>query len=392
MTVIIPIRVRDTGDILYGSRETSYRYEVLTHRKDGVDDLAGFLDGVKPDTSLQWSWNAAVKGSGTLVVQDLADATAGMMTIAEVDTLNQRIRPVLVIDGLPDQPLGIFIFTAAPGEWTGTGRTYKLEMHDKASVLDQDLVDQTFTADDSQPIIMWVREVIQSAGETISIDAAQTARLASPRVWDVGTSKLTIVNDLLDAIGYNSLQVDGQGNFLATRYVKPAARSIKYDVPELSDLDRELVFGDHAIYTPEWTWDRDQYKVPNKVVAVANSGGDTEPVIGVATNTDPDSPYSYQARGRWITKVLTGVDVPDGTVGTQTVYLANKASQSLIASSSPQASTQVKHLPIPIRVGDVLRFENTPAGIDARHVVTAMQLQLTATGLMSSTLQEVIDL
>ena len=33
----------------------------------------------------------------------------------------------------------------------------------------------------------------------------------------------------------------------------------------------------------------------------------------MATNENPNSPYSYQARGRWITTTPTGVEVPDGT-------------------------------------------------------------------------------
>src|SRR5690606_30012693 len=132
--------------------------------------------------------------------------------------------------------------------------------------------------------------------------------LTSPMVWEAGTSKLRIVNDLLAAIDYNSLWVDGQGNFRATPYVRPAARSITYSI--LNDesgaaLVRELADGQESIYLDEWSRDRDVYGVPNKVVAVATGTGDEEPLVGVATNEDPASPFSEPSRGRWIVHVLS---------------------------------------------------------------------------------------
>jgi len=44
-TGVVPVRSLTTNEILYGDRVTSYRWEVLEHA-DGVDKLAGYLDGV----------------------------------------------------------------------------------------------------------------------------------------------------------------------------------------------------------------------------------------------------------------------------------------------------------------------------------------------------------
>jgi hypothetical protein len=134
------------------------------------------------------------------------------------------------------------------------------------------------------------------------------------------------------------------------------------------------------------------YEIPNRVIASATSDPDTAPLIGEATNTDPNSPFSYPSMGnRWITKTLDPSELPDGDTATQQAFLDSQAQQSLNTSSSPQASRQVKHLPVPINIGDVLRFRNTPAGVDSLHVVTSLQLDCTPTGMMQSTLQEVIS-
>lgn len=395
---IIPVQELSTGDVLYGDRVTSYRWEVLTHNTTtGVDTLAGYLDGVvEPSAALSWSLYNAVKGTGSLKVNDLAQAKAGTLRIGDVALAAARLRPVLVIEGLPEIPLGVYLFSAAPEEWSGAGRVYGLELLDRNTVLDQDLVEVSYTVAAGTVILSAVATVILSAGESITVDATNTAALGSAMVWPAGTSKLQIVNDLLGAMNYNSLWVDGVGNYRATPYLVPASRSIAYEL--LNGLSRELVDGDASIYSEAWSRDRDLFKVPNKVIAVQSGTGDDEPLTGTATNTttlvtSPTYPFSYAARGnRWISKVIDGVEVPDGTTPQKQAYLDAKARASLIASSSVQAAVTVKHLPLPVRVSDVLRFANAPAGIDARHVLTAIDLEAHPLGLMTSTLQEVIDL
>ena len=388
---VVPVRDLTTLDVLYGDRVTSYRWEVLTHAA-GVDTLAGYLDGVvEPSAQLSWSLYAAVKGTGSLKVNDLAAAAAGMLRIGALQLASARLRPVLVIDGLPEIPLGVYLFSAAPEAWSPAGRVYSLELLDRNTVLDQDRVDVSYTVAAGTQILQAVATVIASAGESITVDASQTATLASAMVWKAGTTKLQIVNDLLAALNYNSLWVDGVGNYRATPYVLPASRSIGYEL--LTGVNRELVDGDASIYGEEWARDRDLFKVPNKVITVQSGSGSVEPLTGLATNTDASSPFSYAARGnRWLSEVIDGVDVPDGTTPEKQAYLDAKARASLVARSSVQATVEVKHLPLPVRVSDVLRFRSAPAGIDKRHVLTSIDLDAHPRGLMSSKLQEVVDL
>lgn len=395
-TAIVPVTDLSTGEqVLYGDRTTTYRWEVLSHAA-GVDTLAGYLDGViSTSASLSWSLYNAVKGSGNLKVQDLSAPQSGFLSIGQLSLAAARLRPVLVIEGLPEIPLGVFLPSAAPEEWSGSGRVYALELLDKNTVLDQDLVDVSYTVAAGTVILTAVATVIASAGESITVDASNTAALGSAMVWPAGTSKLQIVNDLLAAMNFNALWVDGVGNYRATPYVVPASRSISY---ELLNLPRELVDGAKSIYTDVWSRDRDLYKVPNKVITIQSGTGSSEPLTGLATNTVTDTtlptyPFSYAARGnRWIPKTIPGVEVPSGTTPQMQAYLDAKARASLIASSSVQAAVKVKHLPIPVRVSDVLRFANAPAGIDARHVLTSIDLEAHPLGLMSSTLQEVMNL
>ena len=75
-TGVMPVQDLATEDILYGSRDTRFRFEILAHDSStGVDSLAGYLDGVQPSGGLNWvSGNAK---SGTMSVQDVPVAKHG---------------------------------------------------------------------------------------------------------------------------------------------------------------------------------------------------------------------------------------------------------------------------------------------------------------------------
>jgi hypothetical protein len=398
---VAPIRDLTTREILYGARTTTIRYELLEHDPTtAVDSLIGYLDGVTPDASVTWSAAATVKKSCTLSVLDLAVAAAGLIRIADVDIVTTRIRPVFVVEGLPEMPLGVYVVTASPEKWSGTGRAFSIELHDKSTVLEQDAVDATFTAAAGTPVLAIVADVVESAGERITVDGSEDRTLAAPLVWDAGTSKLAIVNDLLGSISYNALWVDGPGAFRTTPYVRPADRSIRYSVlndAEGDRLVRELTDGDESIYSPDWSRDRDVYGVPNKVVAVATGTAEEAPLSGTATNEDADSPFSYPSRGRWIVRILTGVEVPDysaevdPTAATE-AFLEAKARQSLIAASAVQAAVSLTCLPIPVELLEAIMFASSPASINARHTIQSAGLQLRFDGVMSLELQEVVDL
>lgn len=385
---IIPIKVLSTQDVLYGDRVTTYRWEVLEH-SNGVDHLIGTLDGVS-DGSLSWIQNGAVKGSGKIQVIDLVQAAAGMMDISDLALESVRLRPVCNIVGLPENPLGIFLVSAATEGWEDTGRVWSLELLDKCTVPSQDIVDQSYAVAAGTLILQEVRTILSSSGEYIAIDESNTLATSTGMVWEAGTSKLKIINDLLDAAGYNALWMDGYGNFQATPRVLPANRSITY---ELLGIPRELRDGEQSIYSPDWSLDRDSFQVPNKVIAIQAAGGEDEAaLVGEWTNTDPNSPYSYPARGRWIPHVLTDVETPEGTEAETIAFLEARARTTLVQMSAVQATVKVTHLPIPVRVSDVLRFANSQAGVDGRHVITKLELDTSPLGLMKSTLQEVISL
>lgn len=291
--------------------------------------------------------------------------------------MHVRVKPVLVIEGHTSWPLGVFIPSTPIERWGRDGRSWDIELLDRTSVVEQDKVEATYSLAAGTVVTTAVKNLIVSTGEPVGSITSTTDALANPMTWNPGTSKLTIVNDLLAAAGFSALWADGNGQFRVEKIVDPNARPIIYEM-----LDNE-----NSVYMPDFQRDKDIYAIPNKVIAVAQGTGTTEGLIGIATNQDPTSPYSFQSRGRWITHVEEGVEA------TSQQIINDFASRSLAQRTAPSSTLQVSHAPLPNWwVGNVVRFRSTAAKVDSKFFITTTSINFSSTELATTTMTEVVSL
>jgi hypothetical protein len=194
-------------------------------------------------------------------------------------------------------------FTSTPERTLGyEPETYGIAGYDMLHGLST-TVGEAYAVDAGVGYLDAVAAILTAQGYTrfvIDRDAAGTV-LPSARVWpiDEQTKWLTIVNDLLGAIGYQGIWSDWDGWLRVHKYVSPSARSSEwtYDVdPETSMLDTLR------------TLRRDYFEAPNRWVAVRTNN------IDGAAPVEGDGIYTYvnqylgdtsvQARGRIISKVV----------------------------------------------------------------------------------------
>jgi hypothetical protein len=163
--------------------------------------------------------------------------------------------------------------------------------------------------------------------------------------WDAGTTRLKIINDLLDAANYFSLWCDGHGRYRATKYQAPKDRTPIYRA------QAPLVAGESSLFSPDWEDDHDIYGVPNRYVAIQTGDGDDEGLTAVATNEDPDSRFSFDARGRWIT------EVEDGVEATGQAALDAYAERKLAAATDVESKISISHVYLAdLLVNEVVEF------------------------------------
>ncbi|PFG19879.1 hypothetical protein [Serinibacter salmoneus] len=353
------------GDPLSSSRITRFWVETLT-----PDELSyGILDGVTGG-SVEFSASARVKASGSITLHS--------SEVPAQPWLTMRLRPWMSVTAGGQEftwPLGVYLPSASTQQWTETGLTLPVELIDKVAVLDDDKLESTLALAAGSVVTDEVRALISGAGEYPGSVTDSDATLRSAQVWEAGTPRLTVINDLLATINYRSLFCDGYGSFRVEPYQRPAARPLRYDL--LDDAS--------SIYSPEFTIDEDMSSIPNRVVAIASTA-ESEPMVAVAENLDYSSPYSIGSRGRVIAPAPAQVEATDQAA------LDGIARRRLIEASTPTQTVAVSILPVPLELLDAVRLRNQAAAHDERHSVQSIRVEFDPLALMTVQLQRVVDL
>lgn len=286
--------------------------------------------------SLEVNANTRLKYSGSLT---LGDATG-------VDFMRHRVKIIYNpgVAGIPSLDMAVMLLSSPKRQHSSKGDTWEIGLLSKLVVVDEDCVEETHSLPAGANIIDEARALLLSVGGGQPKIHASDLTLKTALTWDAGTSKLTIINALLEAAGYWSLTVDGGGVFQLSPYVPPGSRPVAW---------RHRA-GSTSIHRDEWDYTRDLSSIPNRAICVSQ-GTDTEPsLVGVAVNENPDSPYSYAARGRWVTKVVDNVEAASQSV------IDSLAQRTLLDAMSPVGKLSVTHAVIPTKVNDMVEFE--PAG------------------------------
>ena len=362
---ITSMSLAPSADPLTSSRRESWSWTIL----DVNDAPIGTLDGVV-SAQLTYSIFNTIRSGGSM------EWASGGRT--QPDWSKVRLQPwykATLADGtVITWPLGVFIPAAPKASWSDTGQKRTIQLYDKLLVLDGNHYEEAFALPAGTVVTDAIRSIISGAGQTrISItDSPDT--LLTGMAWEADTSKLKVINDLLDSINYFSLWCDGNGSFRADPYSAPAYRTVVR-----SFLDNQV-----SIYSPDFDHEQDIFDAPNKIILISASDGTSPALTSVATNTDPASPTSFPARGFWISRTDTNVQASSQTV-------LDALAQRRLADATQVASVvTLKHMPVPdIDLNSIVRFRNTKAGLDFTGVVQTMNVSTQFGVLVETQVQEV---
>ena len=302
-----------------------WTFELLDSQDRPIDDR---LDGVTGG-SAEVVAQSALGGSGSLTLDHRRD----------IDWMSHRVRAIFhTADS--SWPFGTYLLSSPAENHTAFGVTYSVGLLTKMNVVSEDTVEDRYSLPEGTQVVPTVLALIESTGETRVAVTDSDSVLTSGLTWEAGTSKLKIINDLLQSAGYWSLWCDGSGQFRVEPYTDPASRPVAF----------EFEHGERSLHFPDWGRAQDHTSVPNRFVAVGQGDEESAPLVGVATNEDPTSPYSFQARGRWITATEEGVEGE-----TQAVF-DQRAARRLRDAMSPVARMTVDHAMIPLEPNAMVSF------------------------------------
>ena len=224
---------------------------------------------------------------------------------AEVNWLTDEIRPELVIDG-SIHPLGIFLpatVQESRGQ-EGTGlQTLHVEAYDRCWIVRDHYTESTTYFASGVNYITAIESLLTTAGIALISSTPTAATLAEAREdWNIGTSYLTIVNQLLSEINYNPLWFDSDGTAILEPASVPSAENIlhTFDLADPATLAR-----------PGVQRSTDIYSAPNVFICVCSNADKSGPMVARSENTNPQSQLAIQRRGRRIAKVVQVDNIAD---------------------------------------------------------------------------------
>ena len=348
---------------LHSNRIVKFRYNLLNR----YDVKIGELD-VIPGGTVSLNSLAEIKRTANFVIKDRGDS----------DWLNDRIQPVFCLKmsdgGWAEWPLGVFLMSS-PTLRIENGVKYRdVEAYDPSLILVEDKFDNRYiipagtTYDDAIKTILnqagiWKINIIPHLGE-IRID----------KEFEIGSTKLSAINQLLSEINYTSLWVDENGYFTAKPYVIPSEREAEYAYRN----------DDLSIILPGAMKEEDLFSVPNKWVLVV-SNPETESLRSVYVNDLSTSKTSTISRGRTIVDFRIIDDVYDQqTLDDIAKRLAYEASQ-IYGKFIFETALMPHH-----SFMDILYIEHTAYDISAKYTETSWSMTLSHDGQMRHETRRVI--
>lgn len=212
-----------------------------------------------------------------------------------VDWLTDEIQPVIIIDGVPHK-LGIYLPGTVEYFKDDTSKTVTIEAYDRCWRVQTRCAETLrFFAEGLNYLDVAV-SLLTDAGITSVAKVNTDHSLTEDREdWNIGTSNLSIVNELLGEINYKQLWFDADG---AAR-LEPAAQMNAEHIQHTFD-DTNV----RSLMIPGIRKSTDIYAAPNVFLCVCSNADKSGPMTAIAENTNPQSPLSLARRKRRITQVV----------------------------------------------------------------------------------------
>lgn len=253
------------------------------------------------------------------------------MTGADIDWLSDQIQPEIIIDGTA-HPLGIFLPSTVQESSNISGtdlKTLQVQAYDRCWLIRDHYTESAQYFASGTNYLTAVETMLTAAGIALISATPTAATLTEARQdWDIGTSYLTIVNQLLSEINYNPLWFNEQGMAM----LEPAI------VPSAENLDHIFDLRDPSVLVrPKIRRKTDVYSAPNVFICVCSNADKDDPMVATSENTNPQSPLAIQRRGRRIAKVVQVDNI--ASQNELQAYADRLRNESMITSETIQLTT-----------------------------------------------------
>lgn len=258
------------------NRKVAYRYELL----NGSNIHKKWLYTV---SSCSFAYQS--------LTQLKVSAKLTMLEDTDIDWLTDRLRVYMVLNDVQTL-LGTFLLSSS-GRNIDTSISRDVTAYSTIQILLDDKIETRLQIAAGTNII---NECIRLIGTNGLYDITPSSKsLLSDKIYEIGTNKITIINELLSIANYTSLYVDREGKYIARPYVLPTDRPIDFTIQnDINGLVKERM-----------TDDLDLFDVPNVFIRYTNDVNINPPLMYTFENNNINSITSIPNRGRRIVDAAT---------------------------------------------------------------------------------------
>jgi hypothetical protein len=362
--------------ILQDNRLEYYEYEKLS-LSDGEYNHAGYLENnVRPGGDISINFDREIIGTCNLTVNDNAD----------LNYLSDLIRVwycTIYNEITYKFPLGTYMLLSPTRSSDGKVIERPIYGYDLTYALQQDKITTSVTYSAGTNVVTTIESILDSVGSWVIYNIpASSETLAEDASYELGKSKLFIVNSLLNKINYYPIWASGKGIF----------RSMPWS--EIPNIIWNFNDDSKSLYASGILQRKDYADIYNKVVIIARQlTQDTEPLYKELTFEDidlEDIDFSYTNISRYITKVFN-------SEATSQSYVDSRAERELRKMTEIEESINYKHALIFGRFndglpfnGDCFKFKNALLDLDYTYKIESMRITLSTGKLVNSMIRRVV--
>jgi hypothetical protein len=374
IVVFEPPEVTTIEQVLSGSRVETFKYERLT-LQDGKYKHYDYLDDEIEIGIINSDFTKEIIGS----------ANFQMLNNENINYLSDLIRPWYVVsyDGNDYEfPLGTYMLISPEKNSDGMVITRNIQGYDLLYALVQDKTTTSSFFEKGDNVTDAIKDILDNIGTWVNYSIPDSDEvLVEDMSYEIGKSKLFIINSLLNTINYYPLWATGNGFY----------KSMKW-----SDSNNSIwTFEDNenSLYQSGIKLNLDYSQMYNKVVVVANQlTTDTEPLVSSLTFEDEgleDHPLSYTSLGRYIVKKFDSEAVSQD-------YVDARARRELLKMLEIEEAIEYKHAFVSGRFtdglpyqGDCFKFKNTLLDIDEIYKIESQSFNIKVGSMVNSVIRRV---
>jgi hypothetical protein len=265
-----------------GQRSVSYRWELLDKDEMMMGELHPLRDeGMSP---------VITHDRARAVMRDISGFNLVPYEANHVNTLTDRIRPVMLMEDGTEHPLGVFLFAEASAPVHSYGKTLSSTLVDKGLILDQPLERSVTIASGT-----FARDGIASLLAGVGVEAivdSSSSLVGAAMSWPPGTTRLQVITDLGAATGYMPPFFHHTGHCHVHQFINPETRDI-----QVSYADGKNIYASSPVES------NDLLRTPNRFIVIGTDPTTDAAIVGIY-DVPATAPFSFEQRGIRIVEVV----------------------------------------------------------------------------------------